>query len=227
MDEDVTRRLTAWSGIAAATLFAIGNAVWALGMPSGGTPTDEIVSFYESRAVRIVVGASVSLLSLAVFVLFASALRSVIAWTSDDEVLATTAFAGLVLTVAAGVGAESVNMIGGLRAAEGQVDAALARSAHEISQMFGSVASGVGVGVFALAVAVAALRTGRLMPRYGAVISAVAGVAALTPVSYFNVVPATLLILVTLTVSIALLRGPWPRASQRDIAAGGGLDARS
>ena len=142
MDEDVTRRLAAWSGIAAATLFTIGNAVWALGMPSGGTPTAEVVSFYEGRAVRIVVGASVSVLSLAVLVLFAAALRSVIVRTMDDEVLATTAFAGLVVTVAAGLGAETVNMIGGLRAAEGRVDPALARSVHEISQMFGSVASG-------------------------------------------------------------------------------------
>ena len=213
MDEDVTRRLAAWSGIAAASLFAIGNAVWALGMPSGGTPTAEIVSFYESRAVRIVIGASLSLLSLAVFLLFASALRSVIARMVDDEVLATTAFAGLIVTVAAGVGAESVNMIGGLRAAEGRVDAALARSVHEISQMFGSVASGVGVGVFALALAAAALRTRRLMPRYAVAIIAVAGVAALSPLSYLNVVPGGLLILVTLTVSTALLRGPWPRTA--------------
>ena len=188
MDEDVTRRLAAWSGIAAATLFAIGNALWALGMPSGGTPTAEVVAFYESRPVRIVIGASVSLLSLAVFVLFASALRSVIAKTSDDEVLATTSFAGLVLTVAAGLGAESVNMVGGLRAAEDRLDAALARSVHEISQMLGSLASGVGVGVFALALAAAGRRTGRLMPRYAAAIIAVAGVAALSPLSHFNVV---------------------------------------
>ena len=213
MDEDVTRRLAAWSGIAAASLFAIGNAVWALGMPSGGTPTAEIVSFYESRAVRIVIGASLSLLSLAVFLLFASALRSVIARMVDDEVLATAAFAGLIVTVAAGVGAESVNMIGGLRAAEGRVDAALARSVHEISQMFGSVASGVGVGVFALALAAAGLRTRRLMPRYAVAIIAVAGVAALSPLSYLNVVPGGLLILVTLTASTALLRGPWPRTA--------------
>lgn len=215
MDTEVTRRLAGWSGIAAATLFALGNAVWALGMPSGGTPTAEIVSFYESRAVRIVVGASVSLLALAVFLLFAAALRSVIARAAGDEVLATTAFAGLVVTVAAGLGAESVNMIGGLRAAEGRVDATLARSVHEISQVLGSVASGVGVGVLALSLAAAALRSGGLMPKYAAVICAVAGVAALSPLSYLNVVAGGLLILVAFTVSTALLRGPWPRAARR------------
>ena len=215
MDEDVTRRLAAWSGLVAATLFAIGNAIWALGLPSGGTPTAEVVSFYESRAVRIVVGASVSILSLAVLVLFAAALRSVVARTGDEEVLATTAFAGLVLTAATGLGAESVNMIGGLRAAEGQVDATLARAVHEISQMLGSVASGVGVGVFALALAVAAHRSGALMPRYAAAIIAVSGLAALSPLSHFNVVPGFLLILVTLTAATALLRGPWPRTTQR------------
>ena len=67
------------------------------------------------------------------------------------------------------------------------------------------------VGVFALALAAAGLRAGRLMPKYAAAIIAVAGVAALSPLSHLNVMAGALLILVTLTVSTAMLRGPWPR----------------
>lgn len=199
-------RSAAWSGIAAAALFAAGNAIWALGMPSGGTPIAEVVDFYDERADRIVIGATLSVLAIAVFVLFAAAVRQVLIEAGGDEVLATTAFGGALLGMVAGLGAETTNMVAGLRARDGDLSDALAQSLFEISQILGSVGAGVGLGIFAVATAAVALRTGRVLPRPHALVILVAGIVLLSPLSHVNVLPGALMVLIAAMIGVRLLR---------------------
>jgi hypothetical protein len=208
----MAQRYAGVSGLAFVLLFGAGNAIWALGMPSAGTPVAEVVDFYEERADRIVIGGSLSLLSIAVAVVFAAAVRQVLRDAGGDDVLATTAFGGLLLGLAAGVGAESINMVAAQRAQDGELSPDLAQSLFEISQVLGSTAAAVGIGVFALATAAVALRTG-VLPRWVAVVTAVAGVVLLSPLAQVNVLPGALLILIALLVAVPLLRRP--------VAAGG------
>ena len=167
----------------------------------------EIVDFYRDASGRIVAGASLSLIAIAAFVLFAAALRRVLTEAEGDDLLATTAFGGALLGLAAGLGAETINMVGALRARDGELSAALAQSLHEISQILGSTAMGVGMGVFALATSAAALRTG-LIPRWLAVLTAVLGISLLTPVSRVPEVSSGSLLLITLAIAVSLLRTP-------------------
>ena len=204
----MARRYAAFSGIAVAVLFAVGNAIWALDMPDAGAPTAEIVQFYEETSGRIVAGATLSLLAIAAFVLLAAALRQVLLEAGDDGVLATTAFGGAVLVAAAGLGAETINMVGALRAADGELDSALSRSIFEISQALGSSASGLGLGVFALATAGSLFRTGVALPSWVGISLAVAGVVLLTPLASIAEVPGALLVAITLTIGVQLLRIP-------------------
>jgi hypothetical protein len=204
----VARRYAAFSGIAVAALFAVGNAIWALDMPDAGAPAAEIVQFYEETSGRIVAGATLSLLAIAAFVLFAAALRQVLLEAGDDGVLATTAFGGAVLVMAAGLGAETINMVGALRAGDGELDSGLARSVFEISQALGSIASGMGLGLFALATAASLFRTRVALPRWVALSLAVAGVALLTPLASIAELPGALLVAITLTIGVQLLRMP-------------------
>jgi hypothetical protein len=207
-----TRRLAAWSGIAAVVLFGVGSAIWGLDMPARGTPANEVVDFYRDTGDRIVVGASLSLLAIAAFLPFAAALRRVLADAEGNDVLATTAFAGMLLALAAGLGAESINMVGALRANDDELSEGLAQALFEISQILGSTATGVGAGVFALATAAVALRSGGVLPRWAAYLTAVAGLAALSPLSHVNVVSAVVLIVVTLVIAETLL---WTRVEPR------------
>ena len=87
-----------WTGYAVALLFAVANAIWALGMPAGA-PEAEVLAFYEDRAGRIVVGGSVSLLSIAMLIPFAAALRQLLMTAGASDWLATTAFAEIATTV--------------------------------------------------------------------------------------------------------------------------------
>ena len=200
------RRYAGLAGIAFALLFGVGSAIWGLDMPTGGTPAAEVAEFYSDTADRIVIGASLSLLAIAAFVLFASALRQVLVDAGGEEFLATTALGGAGLGLAAGIGAETINMMAALRARDGELSDALAQSLFETSQILGSTATGIGIGVFALATATVALRTGRVLPRWIALLTLVVGVAMLTPLNYVNVLPGAAMVLLSLLIGGALLR---------------------
>lgn len=207
-DVSRARRIGGISALAAAILFGVGSAIWGLDMPDRGTPGDELITYYEDRADRIVIGASMSLLAIALIVLAAAALRRVLIEAEGDDVLATTAFGGALLGVSAGLCAEGVNMMGALRAQDGELSAELARSLFEIPQMMGSVGAGLGFGVFALATAAVAWRSGRVIPRYDAVALAIIGLLMLSPLAHFPVTAAAGLILLGLILGVQLLRPP-------------------
>jgi hypothetical protein len=205
MRRDSARRQAGISGLAVAVLFGGGSALWALNMPSGGTPVNEVLDFYRDTADRIVIGASLSLLGIASFVWFAAAVRQLLLDAGADEVLATTAFGGAALSMAPGIGAETINMTAALRAQDGDLTAPLAQTLFEISQILGSVASGVGGGVFAVAVGVAALRRPGALPRPIAWATLAVGIALLTPLSYVNVVAGAVIVLLTGAIGVAML----------------------
>ena len=207
MRRDSARRQAGISGLAVAVLFGGGNAVWGLDMPSGGTPVGEVLDFYRDTADRIVIGASLSLLGIAAFLWFAAAVRQVLLDAGADQVLATTAFGGAILAMAAGIGAETINMTAALRAQDGDLSGALAQTLFEISQILGSVASGVGIAVFGVAVGVAALRTPGTLPRPVALVVLVLGIALLTPLVYVNVVAGAAMVMLSAVIAVAMLRG--------------------
>lgn len=109
--------------------------------------------------------------------------------------------------MAAGLAAETINMVGALRAQDGQLTPELARAVFEISYVFGYNAAGVGVGILLLAIAAVALRAHALLPRWLARILLIAGVAFITPLSRFLLAPSILLLA---GGSMALLRESAP-----------------
>jgi hypothetical protein len=198
-------RYAALSGILVAVLFGTGTALWAFEMPEPSASAAEVVDFYRNTSGRIVAGASLSMVAIAVFVLFVSGLRRVLAEAEGNDVLATTAFGGGLLGVAAGLGAETINLVGALRAQDGQLTDALGQALFQISYVLGFNAAGVGIGVLALATAAVALRTGAVLPRWLAVVTFVLGLALLTPLSQVVLGPAVLLLPV---IALLLLRAP-------------------
>jgi hypothetical protein len=200
----LTRRVTGFAGLGVAVLFGGGNALWAFDQPSGGAPAREIVAFYTGASTRIVIGASLSLLAIALFVLFASGVRAILREAEGGDLFATAAFGGALLLVAAGLGAETINMAGALRAGDGRLAPGLARALFEISFVLGYDGAGVGLGIVLLATAAVALRTQALLPRWLALLFIVAGLAFMTPLAQILIAPSVLLLVVA---SIQLLRG--------------------
>jgi hypothetical protein len=197
------RRATGLAGVGVAVFFGTGSALWAFDQPDAGAPAAEIVAFYTDTSARIVTGASLSLLAIALFVFFASGVRAILREHEGDDLLATAAFGGALLAVAAGLGAETINMVGALRADDGQLTPELGRALFEISYVLGYNGAGVGIGILVLAVAMVALRARALMPRWLALLLLGVGLAFLTPLSQFLLAPAVLLLA---AVSVQLLR---------------------
>jgi hypothetical protein len=197
------RRITGLAGLGVVVLFGVGNALWAFEQPDAGAPAREIVAFYTNTSTEIVIGGSLSLVAIALFVLFASGVRALLCDHEDDDLLATTAFGGALLAMAAGLGAETINMVGALRADGGELTRELGQALFEVSYVLGYNGAGVGIGIFALAIAAVALRSRALLPRWLALLLLVVGVAFLTPLSRFLLGPSILLLAV---VSANLLR---------------------
>ena len=195
-------RQVALTGLAGAVLFAIGNAIWATEQPQAGDPPAELLAFYEDTADRIVVGGSLSLVAIALFLVFASGFRRTLTRADGDDVLGTAAFGGVLLALAAGLGAETINLTGALRANDGDLTPELAQSLFEISYVLGYNAAGVGFAVFAIATAAVGWRRA-LLPRWLALATFAVGIAMLTPlVSWALLVGIPLLAV----IAIQLLR---------------------
>jgi hypothetical protein len=201
-------RIAGVSALTGAVLFGVGSAIWGLDMPEDGTPVAEVVDWYHDVADRIVIGGTLSLVAVAVFLFFAGAFRRVLADAEGDDVLATTAFGGLLLAMAVGIGAEGINLVAALRAQDDELGDGLAQTLHEISQILGGMLTGIGFGVFAIATGIVALRSGRVLPRWLAIFAVVLGVALLTPLAHVNWVAGAALTLLLGMIGAALLLRP-------------------
>ena len=202
-----TRRQAGISGLVAALTFGVGSAIWGLEMPSDGTPVNEVLAWYEDTADRIVIGGSLSLLAIAAFAFFAAAMRELLVEAGAERVLATAAFAGAGLGMAAGLGAESINLIAAMRAQDGDLTPELVQPLFEISQILGSTASAVGMGLFGMAVGAAALTTPGILPRWLAIDSLAVGALLLTPLSHYGAFAGAVIVVLGTTIGIVLLRG--------------------
>jgi hypothetical protein len=199
-----SHRWAGLSGVATALVFISANALWGFEQPQSGAPRAEILDFYTDLSGRIVAGALLSLISIAIFVVFASAFRSVLIELEGDELLANVAFGGALIGLAAGLGAETINMAAAMRAGSGELSGSLAQALFDISYVLGYNAAGIGLGLLALATGMAALRAKALLPRWLALLGLALGVALLTPLCQFVLGPSFLFLL---ALGVLLLRG--------------------
>jgi hypothetical protein len=201
-----------WAGVSALcalVVFSAANAIWAFEQPAPGSSAAELIDFYTDLSSRIVVGGLASLFSIAIWTFFAGALRSVLAELEGDGLLADVAFGGMLLGLAAGFGAEAVNMAAALRADDGELTEPLALALFDISYVFGSYTTGIGFGVTLLATGAVALRSGALLPRWLGLVALALGLAMVTPLAgyllgEYTVAPCFLLLA---ALGVLLLRG--------------------
>ncbi|MBA2256619.1 MAG: hypothetical protein H0W05_05345 [Thermoleophilaceae bacterium] len=185
------------------------NALWAFEQPAPGAAAPELVAFYGDLSERITAGALLSLISIAIFVVLASALRAVLIELEGDGLLADIAFGGTLLGLAAGVGAETINMAAALRAGDGDLTDPLALALFDISYVLGSYAAGIGFGLLTLATSAAALRARALLPRWLAIIGLAVGVSLITPLAAYAIgeYAVGLSVVLLLVLGVLVLRG--------------------
>ena len=184
MDVDV-QRWAGWTALGGVALFSVANALWGFEQPPPGSSGARLVGFYTEASDRIVIGGLMSLCSLGVFAVFAAALRRVILAHPGSGLFADAAFAGALLGLAPGVGAETINAAAAMRAQDGELTEELALALFDVSYMLGSWGAALGFGVLVLAVSASALRGVPLLPRWFAFAGLAIGVALVTPLAGF------------------------------------------
>lgn len=179
------RRAAVASGLAFAVLFGVGNALWLFDSPEigVGAEPDEIAEFYLDHSGAVVAGGSMSLVSIAFFLFFVAVLHRALADADGPRAwLPTSALAGGIAVAAAGLIAEGVNTAGALRAdSDGAISGQSAQLYYDIPQMIGFPAAGIGFAVLAASVALVALRTGRVIPRWLALLALPLALVSLIP----------------------------------------------
>ena len=173
------------SGVAFVLLFAVGNALWAFEQPAVGADPGEIVDFYEDTSTGILIGGSLSLLSIGLLVWFGSILRDALGDAASGRAagLPQTAFAGVVLVSSAGLAAETINMVGALRAEDdGGLTPAAAQTYLDVSSAFGYWAAGAAGAIAVAATAVVAIATRKILPPYVAWMTLAATPVLVTPI---------------------------------------------
>jgi hypothetical protein len=181
---DRVSRYAPLSGLVVFVLFTVGNLLWSIDIPATDAPAGELVGFYEDRSTQIVVGASLSMVSIVLFVWFSALLRDQLELELGDRgtSLPTAAFGGAVMAFTVGLGAETINMAGALRAAsDGGIGPNAAQAYFDISQILGFNAAGVGLATMIAATALAALRGSRLLPRPLAIPALILALTLLVP----------------------------------------------
>jgi len=180
---DRLSRLAPLSGLVAALLFGAGNAFWAFEQPQRDAGPAEIVSFYEGTSTGIVIGATLSIASLLFLVWFGAVLGRWLARADGAEQsgLPLMAFGGAVLTAAVGLGAESINMAGAMRAEDGQLTPETAQIFFDVSYALGYPAAGVAIATMAAPIGVIAMQSGRMLTGWLAWYSVAVGLVMLIP----------------------------------------------
>jgi hypothetical protein len=210
---DRMSRFAPLSGVLTVVLFGAGSAIWAFEQPDRNAATGEIISFYEGTSTQILIGGTMSIVSVLLFVWFGAVLRErlVAAEGSERTGLPLLAFAGTVITAAVGLGAETINMAGALSAEDGQLTADTAQIYFDVSYALGAPSAGVGIAMVAIPTAVIALRTGRPIGHWAAWAALLVGLAALTPAmltpAFALVTALALLLLAGLSVRLYRERG--------------------
>ncbi len=179
-------RFAPLSGLIAAILFAAGSALWAFEQPDQDAGSEEIVSFYEQSSSEIMIGGTVSVISLLFLVWFGAVLRERLAAAegSNGSGLPLVAFAGCVVIAVVGLGAETINMAGALSAGDGQLTPDTAQIYFDVSWAFGAPAAGVAVAMVGLPIGLIALRTGRVLRPWSAWLVILLALVTLTPLMW-------------------------------------------
>jgi hypothetical protein len=182
---DRMQRYEPLSGVAFVLLFVVGSALWGLPQPAIGADPGEIVDFYKDTSARILIGGSLSLVSIALLVWFGAVLRDALTEAESDHAtgLPLTAFGGILLLCAVGLGAETINMVGAVRAEDdGGLSPGAAQTYLDVSSAFGYWAAGAALAVAAASTALVAIRTGKILPRRFAWATLALAAVLMTPV---------------------------------------------
>ncbi len=216
---DRQSRFAPLTGLVAALSFAAGNAIWGFEQPPRDSDAERLLSFYEGTSTEIIIGGTISAISIFFLVWFGAVLRRRLEAMEQDRQteLPLMAFGGAVLIAAVGLGAETINLVAAMRAEDGELTAEAAQIYFDVSFMFGYPAAGLAIATFATPIALIAMRGGRpLMGWLAWLVVAVSLLMLIPQLSILTLFAVPVVLLGALSVQIHRdgRRGTFPRGAR-------------
>lgn len=206
------------SGLVFAVLFGVGSGIWVFEQPARAADDQEVLSFFQDTTDQILVGGTISLLSLVFLVRFGALLRERLQTVLPaGHGVALVAFGGTLLLAGVGLAAETINMAAALSSQDGQLTGAAAQIYFDLTYAFGAHAAGIAMALVALPVGISSIRAGGVVPRPAGWMAVALGLAMLTPAilnrSAFLIL-YTAAVLLTGALSLHLWRSTRARAER-------------
>lgn len=201
------------SGLVFAVLFGLGSGIWVFEQPARAAGTGDVLAFFNGASTEILIGGTMSLVSLVFLVWFGAVLKDRLdPVVPAGSVLPLVAFAGTLLLAGVGMAAETINMAAALSSRDSQLTGDAAQIYFDLTYAFGAHAAGIAMALVALPVGIAALRSGRVLPRWSGCVAVVMGLAMLTPailnrVAFLVLYSAAVLLMGALSVHLHRSRG--------------------
>lgn len=199
------KKVAPLTGVLFVVLYAASTVVMMKGSPPFATDSGDILAFYDGNAHRVMTGAVLGLLAAPLWLLFLGSLRSAMgAAEGGAGRLAATAFGAGVAGGTLGVAGTVFNAMASIRADRGNLTEEAATVYFDAAHVLTYSGAGALLSAFALALGVASLRYGAVLPKWLGIITIVVAIGLVIPPISWAVIQFGLLIV--LWASIVLYR---------------------
>jgi hypothetical protein len=193
------------SGVVFVALYVASTLIAMKGSPQFAAKPEEVLAYYHSHGDKIMLGGVLDIVSTPFWLLFLGSLRSAMgAAEGGAGRLTATAFGAGVAAAATGVSGTVLNVMASIRAGNGTLAEPVATVYFDATNVLAYTATAALISAFTLALGVAALRYGAVLPKWLGVIAIIASIALLWPPISWAVLQLGLILV--LWASIATFR---------------------
>lgn len=199
------KKVAPLSGVLFVVLYVASGVVMMKGSPQFAADSGDILAFYDGNADRIMKGALLGILATPLWFLFLGSLRSAMgAAEGGAGRLTATAFGAGVAGATLGAAGTVFNAMASIRADRETLTEPMAAVYFDATNVLAYTGAAALLSAFALALGVASLRYGAVLPKWLGIITLVAAVGLVIPPISWAVLQLGLLIV--LWASIVLYR---------------------
>ncbi len=200
------KRIAPLTGIVFVILYVVGMLISMKDSPDFAGDPHKIQAYFQEYDGRIMFGGLLSIISLPFWFLFLGCLRSAMAKAEGGAGrLTATAFGSGVAAAATGAAGTFLGVMGAVRVSNtGKIDVATATVLWDAWQVLAFSATLAILSAFSLAVGVASLRYGAVLPKWLGVVAILLAIVYVIPMISWMALPVGLVS--TLIISVLLYR---------------------
>jgi hypothetical protein len=176
------KKVAPLSGVVFVILYLASTYIAMKGSPQFAADSADVMAYYDAHAKQVVCGGMIDIVATLFWFLFLGSLRSGMAKAEGGAGrLTATAFGAGVAGGAVGTAGTVLSLMAGIRAQEGTLSSAEATTLFDANNVLAYTATAAVLSAFVVALGVAAIRYGAILPKWLGALSILLGVTFLIP----------------------------------------------